>query len=152
MPDNRNRTSVLRQLAALQKMKLPELQDKWRDLYGTEPPNFGRKFMFQQLAYRVQELFYGGLKPEVKERLKQAADPDSAATEPAKPDFTIGTKFIRVWNKCEYEVTVVSGGFEHQGQKFKSLTAIAEKITGVHRNGRKFFGLPASSKAAVKNN
>ena len=149
MPNDRNRTSVLRQLAALQNMKLPELQEKWRDLYGSEPPNFGRKFMFQQLAYRVQELFYGGLNPAVKERLKQAADPDSTATEPEKSDFTIGTKFIRVWNKCEYEVTVVAGGFEYQGQKFKSLTAIAEKITGVHRNGRKFFGLPTIPKAAI---
>lgn len=144
MPIDRNRISVLRQLAALQNLKLPELQEKWRDLYGTEPPNFSRQFILRQLAYRVQELFYGRLKPEVKERLKQAAESESATQEPQKPDFTIGTKFIRIWNKREYEVSVVSGSFEYQGQKFKSLTAIAEKITGVHRNGRKFFGLPAT--------
>ena len=90
MPVDRNRTSVLRQLAALQKMKLSELQEKWRDLYGSEPPNFGRKFMFQQLAYRVQELFYGGLKPEVKERLKQAADSDSNAKSPQNSTLRLG--------------------------------------------------------------
>jgi hypothetical protein len=39
-------------------------------------------------------------------------------------------------------VSVVSGGFEYEGQKFRSLTAIAEKITGSHCNGRKFFGFP----------
>ena len=59
MQIDKNRNSVLRQLAALQKMSLEELQDKWRDLYGSEPPQFKKAFLEKRLAYRIQELFYG---------------------------------------------------------------------------------------------
>jgi len=55
-----NQTSVLRQLAALQKMSEQELKEKWRDLYGTEPPRYKASFLKKRLAYRIQELFFGG--------------------------------------------------------------------------------------------
>jgi len=66
MQTDRNQNSVLRQLAALQKMSLCDLREKWKDLYGSEPPNYGQVFIRRRLAYRIQELFYGGLKKEVK--------------------------------------------------------------------------------------
>jgi hypothetical protein len=81
MTDDRNRTSVLRQLAALQKMKLSELQEKWRDLYGAEPPNFKSTFLKKRLAYRIQELFYGGLEESVKAKLKEIASNESQKTK-----------------------------------------------------------------------
>ena len=142
MADDKNRNSVLRQLAALQKMSLEELQNKWRDLYGSEPPSYGRDFMFRQLAYRMQELFYGGLKNEVKEVLKKSALNNLDAKNGKKSDFTVGTQLVRMWNKKEHKVSIIQGGFEYGGQRFRSLTAIAEKITGSHWNGRHFFGLP----------
>jgi len=142
MQIDKNRNSVLRQLAALQKMSLSELQDKWRDLYGSEPPSYGRDFMFRQLAYRLQELFYGGLKKEIKEVLHKSNTNNRDAKNGKKSDFTIGTQLVRMWNKKEHKISVVQGGFEYEGQRFRSLTAIAEKITGSHWNGRHFFGLP----------
>jgi hypothetical protein len=139
-----NRTSVLRQLAALRQMSLPDLQEKWRDLYGSEPPNYGKQSMMRQLAYRIQELFYGGLNKEVKVKL---LDKQSGHTKAHKrKSFAAGTRFVRCWNQQEHIVTVVSDGFEYKGQKFSSLTAVAEKITGSHWNGRKFFGLPRSDR------
>jgi phosphoserine phosphatase len=151
MIKDRNRTSVLRHLAALQQMSLTELQEKWRDLYGSEPPNYGKQSMMRQLAYRVQELFYGGLSKGVKEQLKQAADAEDSKGKKRKSPFTIGTRFVRVWQNQEHEVVVVSGGFEYQGQKFSSLTAVAGKITGSHWNGRAFFGLRGKDKQSVAN-
>jgi hypothetical protein len=144
MPNDRNRTSVLRQLTALQKMPFSELQDKWRDLYGAEPPNYGKQSMMRQLAYRIQELFYGGLNKEVKARLLDK--PSDQAKKRKRKAFAVGTRFVRCWNQQEHIVTVVPDGFEYRGQKFGSLTAVAEKITGSHWNGRKFFGLPRSDR------
>jgi hypothetical protein len=144
MTEDRNRTSVLRQLAALQTMSFDELQNKWRDLYGSEPYRCSKHFMIRQLSYRVQELFYGGLKGETKRQLLDA--PANPTATKQKLNSAAGTRFLRVWGNQEHEVTVVDGGFVYKGQKFKSLSAVAKKITGTHWNGRKFFGLPRSDR------
>jgi hypothetical protein len=144
MPEDRNRNSVLRQLAALQQMSFHDLQEKWRDLYGSEPPNYSKKFMIRQLAYRIQELFYGGLENETQRKL--LGRPQSPAEVKRKFASAVGTRFLRVWGNQEHEVTVVDGGFVYRGQKFRSLSAVAKKITGTHWNGRKFFGLPRSNR------
>lgn len=142
MADDRTRHSVLRQLAALQKMSLPELREKWKDLYGSEPPNYGQVFIRRRLAYRIQELFYGGLKKEVNAELLKRESTGSSSQNSNESTFTAGTRLVRVWNKQEHEVTVVTGGFEYEGQIFRSLSAVAGKITGAHWNGRHFFGFP----------
>ena len=66
--------SVRRQLLALAGMSRPQLCDKWRDLYGSEPPNSSREFLRRRLTYRVQEIVYGGLDPA----LKAVLTPDTA--------------------------------------------------------------------------
>jgi len=38
-------------------------------------------------------------------------------------------------------VTVLADGFEHEGERYKSLTAVAKVVTGKHWNGYHFFGL-----------
>ena len=67
----RTRNSVLRQLAMLQSMSLEQLRDKWLDLYGAEPPQYKKQFLIKRLAYRIQELFYGGLSESAKAHLRQ---------------------------------------------------------------------------------
>ena len=151
MPDNRNRTSVLRQLTALKKMTRGELDDKWRDLYGTEPPDFSRKFIQKRLAYRIQELFYGGLSQGAKNKLARLAKNDPVAmlqeknTTVKAPNETgkicAGTRFVREWNDKKYEVTAKEKGFEYNGKLYRSLSAIATEITGARWSGNLFFGL-----------
>ena len=63
-------SDVLRRLAALKDASIGDLKDQWRSLFGTEPPPYNRKFLESRLAYRVQELAYGGLKPETLARLE----------------------------------------------------------------------------------
>lgn len=58
---DRTRNSVLRQMVLLQSMSLEQLREKWLDLYGEEPPQYKKQFLIKRLAYRIQELFYGGL-------------------------------------------------------------------------------------------
>jgi len=58
------RQDVPARLAALPGMPIGELKDQWRSFFGTEPPPYNRRFLESRLAYRIQELAYGGLKRE----------------------------------------------------------------------------------------
>ena len=66
--------SVLAQLAALKSAPVADLKRKWRDLFEREPPPYNRRFLESRLAYRIQELAYGGLSKEAMERLDAIAD------------------------------------------------------------------------------
>ena len=74
--------TVLSQLAALKGASAPVLKARWRELFETEPPAYNRRFLESRLAYRIQELAYGGLSRETLERLramaKQYATQDAA--------------------------------------------------------------------------
>jgi hypothetical protein len=145
----RTRNSVLRQMAMLRSMSLEQLRDKWLDLYGAEPPKYKKQFLIKRLAYRIQELFYGGLSEQAKAHLRQAALNDPVATvnrripEDRKACETIlpGTRFVRIWKDRRYEVVAQAEGFEYDGRIFKSLSAVAREITGTRWNGKVFFGL-----------
>ena len=141
--------SVLRQLATLETMSMDQLHERWRDLYGGEPPGYKRQFLIKRLAYRIQELFYGGLSEAVKTRLQQVAQDDSMArvdrrvsgNPRSQVDILPGTRFVRIWKDHRYEVLAHENGFEYDGRMFRSLSAVAREITGTRWNGRLFFGL-----------
>jgi hypothetical protein len=140
-PDTR-----LARLAALKTMSTPDLRKEWRRLFETEPPVFNRRYIESRLAYRVQELAYGGLKPQTVERLEAIAeqldggDPLRRKLR-ADPRPTAGTRLIREWQGVEHCVTVRDEGYEYQGRPYKSLSAVARAITGTRWNGWVFFGL-----------
>src|SRR3954452_11914977 len=75
-----SQTNVLRQLAALQSANTAELKQRWRELFDTDPPQFSRTFLQNRLAYRIQEVAYGGLQPETSPGLKPWARGLTAAT------------------------------------------------------------------------
>ena len=139
--------SVTAQLAALKTAPTPALKDKWRELFGTEPPPYNRRFLESRLAYRIQELAFGGLKPQtvalLKELGKQFDGGNRAGMRKrAVSDRPIaGTRLIREYQGIEHCVTVRRDDFEYQGRPFKSLSAIARAITGTRWNGLVFFGL-----------
>jgi Protein of unknown function (DUF2924) len=137
--------SVLAQIGALKSMPTAGLKARWRELFDTEPPPYNRRFLESRLAYRIQELAYGGLKPETLERLAALAEGlDGKGTKRARlaQDRPIaGTRLIRDWHGVEHSVTVRDDDYEYQGRPYKSLSAIARLITGTRWNGWIFFGL-----------
>ena len=66
--------SIAAQVAALPKTPTPELKQMWRELFDKEPPGFSRNYLISRLAYRIQELAYGGLKPATRAKLDALAD------------------------------------------------------------------------------
>jgi Protein of unknown function (DUF2924) len=137
--------SVLAQIGALKSMPAAGLKVRWRELFDTEPPPYNRRFLESRLAYRIQELAFGGLKPETVERLAalaQGFDGKGARRPRSGQDRPIaGTQLIREWQGVEHSVTVRDDGYEYQGRPYKSLSAIARLITGTRWNGWVFFGL-----------
>lgn len=134
-------------LAALKIVPMPDLKSQWRDLFATEPPPFNRRYLESRLAYRIQELAYGGLKPETilrLERLGEELDRGDRKKWGIRTDRDrpiAGTRLIREWQGTEQVVTVTPTGFEWQGRPYQSLSAIARAITGTRWNGWVFFGL-----------
>ena len=143
---------VLARLAALKTTPTPKLKEQWRQLFEGEPPAFNRRYLESRLAYRIQELAYGGLKPETVRRLEKLGEElDGGRVDvrkrPANDRPISGTRLIRDYQGVEHCVTVRDNDFEYQGRPYKSLSEIARAITGTQWNGVVFFGLKSGRRA-----
>jgi hypothetical protein len=138
--------SVVAQLTALRRMSVVELKQRWETLFGTPAPNNSRSYLEVRLGNRIQELMLGGLSRDTRrvldllvKELEGKNTRKAIMTDPRKP--IPGTRLLREWDGAEHSVTVLRDGFDWQGRKFKSLSAVARAITGTQWNGYRFFGL-----------
>ena len=136
------------EIAELPRLNRAQLRAKWRAVLKKEPPAHLRKqLLVPLLAYKMQEQAYGGLRPEVKRRLRELADgfesdPKHTGAKHQLPlRMKPGTRLIRQWQDKSHHVTVCDKGFEYDGQKFSSLSEIARLITGTRWSGPLFFGV-----------
>ena len=137
---------ILARLVALKAMSVPELKEQWQMLFGSAAPNNSRAFLEGRIAYRIQELTYGGPDRETRRLLDLLADEvegtltrKAQIADPRNP--VTGTQLIREWEGVAHSVTVMKDGFEWAGRRYKSLSAVARAITGTRWNGYRFFGL-----------
>jgi hypothetical protein len=138
--------TLLARIAALKTLPVTELRRQWQQLFDTPPPRYNRRFLESRLAYRLQELAYGGLKPATVAKLEalgEQLDGGSIAVRRRRADDRpiCGTRLIREYQGVLHHVTVLQEGYEWQGRPYKSLSAIARAITGTRWNGLVFFGL-----------
>ena len=145
---------VLAQLTALKTTSTADLKALWRKLNDSEPPPYNRRFLESRLAYRVQELAFGGLKPATVKALEALGEQiDGRRSGKRKPRMDAkpiaGTKLVREWQGTVQTVTVTADGFEWQGRPYQSLSAVARAITGTRWNGWIFFGLKNQQRAAA---
>ena len=141
--------SIITKIAALKDTPTADLRALWSKLFETEPPRQNRRFLESRLAYRIQELEYGGLKPATIERLEalgEKLDGGKAEVRSRRTDDRpiAGTRLIREYQGVEHYVTVLADGFDYQARPYKSLSAIARAITGTRWNGWVFFGIRRS--------
>jgi len=137
--------TVLARLAALKTTSTLDLKAQWRQLFESEPPPYNRRFLESRLAYRIQELTHGGLKPETVERLEALGEQLASGKAPRQFDRDhrpiAGTRLLREWQGVEHCITVRDDDYEYQGRPYKSLSSVARAITGTRWNGWVFFGL-----------
>ena len=140
-------------LARLPELDLGELRQQWRALYKSEAsPHLSRELLVRAVAYRMQEIALGGLRPGQQRQLRQFAGQLKENREErirARPELKPGTRLVREWQGRTYEVLVLDGGFSWQGTSYRSLSAVARKITGTPWSGPLFFGLKPNRAAAL---
>lgn len=156
--------NIDKELAQMQRMAVGELQEKFAEVCGEEPRSRNKQWLIKRLAWKLQAREYGGLSELALRRAKEIADTcdlsdlrltaprasntnTSVATPPILPmalDKRLpmpGTLLTRQYKGTMICVKVLPDGFEYEGERFKSLSAVAKRITGKHWNGYHFFGL-----------
>jgi hypothetical protein len=116
----------------------------WRQRLGTPPQHISADLTRRRLAYELQVREYGGLKPETRRRLRQyykAFKANPHHTPSSNLGLKPGIVLVREWNGAEHRVTVLGQGFEHRGERYRSLSQVARRITGSRWSGPAFFGL-----------
>jgi hypothetical protein len=139
---------VIGKVAALPSLESDELKTLWQELFNEPAPRKKRDYLIPRLAWRIQELAYGGLSDSAQDHINRLI----RSKEQLKPSSTrvkrpaVGTKLIREYQGVEHQVTVTRNGFEYQGRTFRSLSHVAREITGTRWSGPLFFGLTRGGK------
>jgi hypothetical protein len=144
------------EIGRLPDLSLLDLRHRWETLFGyPAPKSLRRNFLARAVAYQMQVEAYGGLSDATQRRLREIANAarngDANATL-GSTRIKPGTQMIRQWRKTTHTVTALSEGFEWNGSIYKSLSAVANAITGTNWNGFAFFGIkraPSSNKNAA---
>lgn len=151
--------SLKKELAALERMTVGELQQRYVEAFGEQVRSRHRQYLIRRIAWRLQANAEGGLSERALRRAEELADIADACVTPPRPTPIrrltgrttrnrsdprlppIGAAVTRDYKGRDITVTVLTDGFEHDGERYRSLTAVAKAITGQHINGFRFFGL-----------
>ncbi|GIW90219.1 MAG: hypothetical protein KatS3mg109_0651 [Pirellulaceae bacterium] len=152
---------IEREVAALKKMSTGQLCERYAELFGEPTRTRNRTYLIRKIAWKMQALIEGGLTERARQRAEELArnaelrvmppkvsespsSMDQAATVVMPRDARLpapGTALVRRYKGHTFQVLVLPDGFEFEGQRYKSLSAVAKRITGSHVNGYRFFGL-----------
>jgi hypothetical protein len=111
--------------------------ERWWDVFELPPPkHISPRFMRRILIWEAQTRLIGGSTVKTERAVKQIASGKPPPTT-AKP----GSHLVREWNGRTYQVEVTGDGYIMDGKTYRSLSAIARRITGARWSGPRFFGL-----------
>ena len=124
---------------------------RYEALYGRPPRVKQREFLWKRCAWKLQEQRLGGLSTvalrKLDELIAEIRLPDEDQLRTVTGRLTkkgapvSGSTITREWRGRTLVVHVVEDGFEHEGVRYGSLSAVAFAITGTKWNGKLFFGL-----------
>ncbi len=160
---------IEQEVAALGDLPREELAARWAKVYGCPPPKGVKRGLLERAAaWHLQARHLGGLSPMARKAIRDAikagtamarthgqllADSDAGRIDLAaeseaprypsrrRPSRQAGTRLVREWNGRTHVVDVSEDGFVFDGKTYRSLSAIAKRITGAHWSGPRFFGL-----------
>jgi hypothetical protein len=163
----------LPQIVDLPKLTAADLQAVHLELFGAEHPIANCQHLRRKIAWHLQAAENGGLPESVRQyaiaiargtELRSRISDNSARRRAGVPlDRTVTTAVIQTRDARlpmpgslivkEYKaetvvVKVLDDGFEYDGRRFASLSAIAGEITGTRWNGFAFFGLEKEMRRA----
>jgi hypothetical protein len=143
-PRGEDPAEIGRQIAELVVRSTNELRLAWRELHRAElPQGLSRDLLIRALANAIQVRTYNRGKNRARHRLQNLAKEFEKGDAFCAPVHTLrnGTTLLRQWRGHAHAVLVREDGFEYDGQRYRSLSVIAKRITGAHWSGPRFFGL-----------
>jgi hypothetical protein len=147
---------TVHEIAELRKLTVGGLKAKYLAVFGEETKSNNKPYLFKRIAYRIQEKKHGGLSARAQKQAAALAEDAPIRRRPRlgtgkakegpapKVDArlpAVGTVLVREFDGRKHSATVTADGFEYKGKAYRSLSAIARKITGTSWNGFGFFGL-----------
>jgi hypothetical protein len=144
--------SVVARIAGLPDLSIEEMRALWRELFGSDNPTPNRHFLERRIAYKLQEIEFRKVDPNLLERNKRRIKSLMETGKARKLDRDIrlvpGTVLTREYQGIEHRVSVAQDGqYEFEGRRYPSLSMIAREITGTRWSGPLFFGVKAPAKA-----
>ena len=160
---------IAKEIDALQQMTTSELADRYEELHGQPVRTRHRAYLIRKVAWRIQANAEGDLTERARKRAAELADdadvrvmapktvicppendnpvtvkrelPNGEHNDPRIP--SPGSAIVREYKRRTIRVVVLAGndGFEYDGERYRTLSAIAKKVTGSHINGFRFFRL-----------
>jgi hypothetical protein len=140
------------EIAGLVERSTHELRLAWRKVHRTGPPvGLSRDLLIRGLANQLQEHAHGGPSLALRRRLQTLAGEFEKGSLSFDPGIELktGTTLARQWRGHTHTVLVHEDGFEYEGHRYRSLTMIAEQITGAHWSGPRFFGVTKRARASL---
>jgi Protein of unknown function (DUF2924) len=152
--------NVEKELAALRKMTVDGLRSKYAEVFGEPSSSRHKEYLIKRIIWRMQANFEGGLSERALARAVELANeadlrvvaPRNEETTPAIVKMTVaspadrrlpapGTVITRPYKGRDLQVRILAEGFEYDGERYRTLSAVAKHITGQHLNGFLFFRL-----------
>ncbi|MCZ2341664.1 MAG: DUF2924 domain-containing protein [Bacteroidales bacterium] len=157
---------VDKELAKLEEATTGQLIERFAELFGTQTHSRHRTYLIRKILWKLQTNEAGDLSERAKKRAKELSKESELRVMPPttldkKPvaamtiDLKVkrdprlplpGAALLREYKGKRYEVIVHATDFEFEGERYRSLSAIAHKITGCHVNGFRFFNLVEGGK------
>jgi Protein of unknown function (DUF2924) len=163
----------LPEIADLPRLNAEQLQAVHLELFGAKHPIANCQHLRRKIAWHVQAAEEGGLAESVREyaiavargsqlRVRIAegasrrrggipADRCTTTSVVSTHDSRVplpGSLVVRQYKDRTLVVKVLDDGFEYEGRRFNSLSAIALEVTGTRWNGFAFFGLDKEARRA----
>ena len=159
--------TIIRQIQQLRAMTVNQLRERYEEVFGEPTTARNKDYLWKKIAWRIQELEYGGLSERARKRAGEIANEYDIRVRPPRGAFREfdrpgqssqggagikahlplpGTLLTREYKGRKIEVEILEVGFRYGGQVFRSLSAVAREVTGTHWNGHLFFGIRGQGK------
>ena len=163
-------SGIAQEVARLEVMPMAALKERSTEVFGEPCRSGNRRHLVRRIAWRLQAIREGGLSERAQRRAAELADDADLRVRPPGGAITSdtvvrtgarvvapvtsrdprlpapGRAIRREYKSRTLVVKVLETGFEFEGERYRSLSAIARKVTGTNWNGMHFFGLTAEGK------
>jgi Protein of unknown function (DUF2924) len=143
-------------------MTVPELRRKYAQVFGENTTSRHKEFLIRRIIWCMQVNQEGGLSERARQRARELATESDVRLTAPRPHAVVpggvtatapiefpkddrlpmsGAIITRRYKDQTIEVRVLPRGFEYEGVVYRTLSAVAKKVTGTHWNGFNIFRL-----------